>query len=95
MNIKIRQKAKNAFEKDLFKLVNIAIFGKTMENLRKYTNIKLVRIERGRNCLVSEPNYHTRKFLTENLLVIKMRKTKILVKKPVYLSLSILNLLKL
>ena len=75
MNTKLRQKAKNSFGKDIFKLMNNAIFGKTMENVRKHRNIKLVITEGRRNYLVSEPNYHTRKFFTENLLTIEMRKT--------------------
>ena len=76
MNTKLRQKAKNNFEKDFFKLMNNAVFGKTMENVRKYRDIKLVTTERIRNYLVSEPNYHTTKCFTENLLAIEMKKLK-------------------
>ena len=64
----IRQKAKNNCEKDFFNLMNNAAFGKTMENVRKHTNIKLVTTERKRNYLVSEPNCHTTKIFTENVL---------------------------
>ena len=60
--------------------------------MRKHRNIKLVTTETRRNYLVSEPNYHTTKFFTENLLAIEMRKTQILMNKPVYLGLSILDL---
>ena len=67
MNTKLRQKAKNNLEKDFFKLINNADFGKTMKNMRKNRNIKLLITERRRNYLVSEPNYYTTKFLTENL----------------------------
>ena len=74
--------------------MNNAVFGKTMENVRKHRNIKLVAIERRINYLVAEPNYHTTKFFTENLLAIEMRKTQILMNKPVYLVLSILDLSK-
>ena len=65
-----------------------------MENVRKQRNIKLVITERRRNYLVSEPNYHTTKFFTGNLLTIEMRKTQILMSMPVYLGLSVLDLSK-
>ena len=70
------------------------VFGKTMENVRKHRNIKLITTERRRNYLVSEPNYHTTKYFTENLLAIEMKKTQILSNNPVYLGLSILDLIK-
>ena len=76
MNTELRQKAKNNFEKIFFKLINNAIFWKTMENVRRHRNIKLVTTERRRNNLVSEPNYHTTKFFTENLLAIEIKKLK-------------------
>ena len=65
MNTKIRQKAKNIFKKYFLKLMNNAVFGKTM---RKHRNIKLATTERRRNYLVSEPNHHTTIFFKENLL---------------------------
>ena len=67
--------------------MNNSIFGKTMENVRKHGDIKLVVTERRRNYLVSELNHQTTKFFTENLLAMGMRKTQILMNKPVYLSL--------
>ena len=94
MNTKLRQKAKNNFKKYFFKLMNNSVFGKTMGNVRKHRNIKLVTTERRRNYLVSETNYHTTKLFIENVLAIEMRKTQILMNKPVYLSLSILDLSK-
>ena len=78
MNTDLRKKAKNDFETDFLKLINNAVFGKTMENVRKHRDIKLVTTERRRNYLVSEPNYHTTKFFTKNLLVIQMKKLKYL-----------------
>ena len=68
MNSELRQKAENNFEKYFFKLMNNVVFGKTMENGRKYRDIKLATTERKRNYLVSELNYHATKFLIENLL---------------------------
>ena len=50
--------------------MNNVVFGKTMENMRKHRDIKLVTTERRKNYLVSEPNYHTTKFFTEHLLAI-------------------------
>ena len=57
------------FEKDFFKLMN-AVFRKTMENVRKHSDIKLVTTDKGKNQLISEPNYYTSKWFSENLLVI-------------------------
>ena len=74
MKTDVRKKARNDFEKDFFKLMNNAVFGKTMENVRKHRDIKLVTTERRRNYLVSEPNYHTTKFFTEHLLAVEMKK---------------------
>ena len=67
-----------------------------MENVRKHRDIKLVTTERRRSYLVSEPNYHTTKFFREHSLVIEMKKkTELLLNKPVYLGLSILELSKI
>ena len=68
MNTDLRKKTKNSFEKDVFKLMNNLVFRKTMENVRKHRNIKLVATEKIINYLVSEPNYHTTNFFTEHLL---------------------------
>ena len=76
MNTELRKKAKNEFEKDFFKLMNNAVFGKTMENVRKHRNIKLVKPDRRRNQLVSEPNYHAIKRFSKNLVAIEMKKNK-------------------
>ena len=94
MNIKLRTEAKNDFEKDFFKLMNNAVFRKTMENVRKHRDIKLVTTDKRRNQLVSEPNYHTTKYFSENLLAIEMKKTKVKMNKPVYLGMSILDISK-
>ena len=66
-----------------------------MENVKKHKNIKLVTTGRRRNYLVSEPNFHVAKFFTENLLAMEMKKIEILMNKPVYLGLSILELSKI
>ena len=94
MNTKLRKEAKNEFEKDFFKLMNNAVFGKTMENVRKHRDIKLVTTDKRRNQLVSEPNYHKIKCFSENLLAAEMKKTKLKMNKPVYLGMSILDISK-
>ena len=95
MNTELRKAAKNNFEKDLFKLMNISVFGKTMENIRKHRDIKLVTTNKKRSKLVSEPNYHTMNLISENLSIIEMKKTKIKMNKPIYLGLSILEISKI
>ena len=77
MNTDHIRKVKNDFENDFFKLMNNAVFEKTMKNVRKHRDIKLVATETRRDYLVSEPNYHTTKVFTENSLAIEMKKTEI------------------
>ena len=75
--------------------MNNSVFGKTMENVRKYRDIKLVTTDKRRNQLVLEPNYHTIKCFSENLLAIEMKKTKVKMNKLIYLGLSILEISKI
>ena len=95
VNTELRKKASNDFEKDFFKLMDNAVFGKTMENVRKHRDIKLVKTDKKRNKLVSEPNYHTMKLIDNNLAIIEMRKVKVKMNKPIYLGLSILDISKI
>ena len=95
VHTEFRKKANNDFEKDFFKLMNNAMFGKTMENVRKHRDIKLVKTDKKRNKLVSEPNFHTRKLIDNNLAIIEMRKVKVKMNKPIYLGLSILDISKI
>ena len=74
MNTELRKLAKNDFEKYLFKLMNNSVFGKTMENIRKHRDIKLVTTDKKRSKLVSEPNYHTINLISEDLSIIEMKK---------------------
>ena len=71
-------------QKIFFKLVNIADFGKTMENARKHRDMELVTMERRRNYLISGPNYHTTKFFIETLLATEIKKTEVLMNKPLF-----------
>ena len=86
MNTKLRKASKNDFEKDFFKLMNNSVFGKTMENIRKDRDIKLVTADKKRSKLVSEPNYHTITLIFEDLSIIEMKKTKVKMNKPIYLG---------
>ena len=94
MNTELRKKAKYDFEIDFFKLMNNSVFGKTMKIVRKHRDIKLVTTDEKGNKLVSEPNYHTTKRFSENLLAIEMKKTKVKMNKPIYLGMSILDISK-
>ena len=70
MNTKLTTDEKNDFEKDFFKLINNAAFGKTMENVRKHRDIKFITTDKRRNQLVSDSNYHITKSFSENLMAI-------------------------
>ena len=95
MNTELRKLTKNDFEKDLFNLMNNSVFGKTMENIRKHGDIKLVTTDKKRSKLVSEPNYHTINLISEDLSIIEMKKTKVKMNKPICLGLSILEISKI
>ena len=75
--------------------MNNSVFWKTMENIRKHRDIKLVTTDKKRSKLVSEPNYHTINLISENLSIIEMKKTKVKMNKPIYLGLSILEISKI
>ena len=84
VNAKLRKEAKSYFEKDFCKLMNNSVFIKTMENVRKHKDIKLVKTNKRRNQLISEPNYHTTKWFSEDLLAIEMKKIKVKRNKCTY-----------
>ena len=94
MNTELRKLARNDFEKVLFKLMNNSVFGKTMENIRKHGDIKLVTTNKKRSKLASEPNDHNINLISEDLSIIEMKKTKVKMNKPIYLGLSILEISK-
>ena len=95
MNTELRKQAKNDFEKDFLKLMNNSGFGKTMKNVRKHRDIKLVTTDKRRNQLMSEPNYDTTKWFSENLFATEMKKAIVKMSKPVYLGLAILEISKI
>ena len=92
MNTELRKKAKTDFEKAFFKLMNNAVFGKTMENVRNHRDIKLVTTDKRRSILASEPNYHSS--ISKDLLIMEMRKVEVKVNKPIYLGQAKLHISK-
>ena len=93
-NTELRTHATNKFQKEFFKLMNNSVFGKTMENVRNHRDIKLIVTNARRKKLVSETNYHSSKQFSENLMAIEMRKTRVVMNKPIYLGQVILDLSK-
>jgi len=94
-NTNQRMKANNDFEKDFYKLMNNSVFGKTMENVRRRVNIKLVNDEKKFKKLVKQCNYQSFKPFDNNLRAVHMGKTKIYLNKPIYCGFSILDLSKI
>ena len=94
-NTQLRKAATNDFEKDFFKLMNNSVFGKTMENIRKHRNIKLVTTEEKYLCTVMKPNFKPGVLFGENLMGCEMGKIKVVMNKLVYLSQAILDLSKI
>ena len=86
INTKSRAEAKNHIEKGFFKLMNNSVFVNSMENVRKHRDIKLVATDKRRIRLVSEPNYHTTKWFSKDLLAIEMKKIKVKMNKSVFLG---------
>ena len=94
-NTQLRMAANNDFEKDFFKLMNNSVFGKTMENIRKHRNIKLITTEEKYLLTVMHPNFKSGVLFGENLMGCEMGKIKVVMNKPVYLGQAILDLSKI
>ena len=94
MNTDLRKDAKNDFEKDFFKLMNNSVFGKTMENVRNHRDIRVVTTYKRRSILASEPNYYSTKYISKDLLIMEMKKTEVVMNKPIYLGKAILDISK-
>ena len=94
-NTKLRTAAANDFEKDFYKLMNNAVFGKTMENIRKHRNIKLVTNQEVYLMAVMKPNFKSGVRFSSNLMGCEMGKIKVVMNKLVYLGQTILDLSKI
>ena len=93
-NTKLRTVATNDFEKGFYKLMNNSVFEKTIENIRKHRNIKLVTNREAYLKLVMKPNFKSGVRFDENLMGCEMGKIKVVMNKPVYLGQAILDLSK-
>ena len=93
-NTEKRKSAKNAFEKDLFKLMNNSVFGKTMENIRKRVDVRLVTDEKKLVKLASKPTYVSSKIFNENLVAVHKIKESLTLNRPAYVGMCILDLSK-
>ena len=94
-NAQLRTAATNDFEKDFFKLMNNSVFRKSMENITKHRNIKLVTTEEKYLCTVMKPNIKSGVLFGENLMDCEMGKIKVVMNNPVYLCQAILDLSKI
>lgn len=98
LNTMLRQQATNDFDKTLYKLMNNAVFGKTMENLRNHVDVKLRTKWRGRYGIeqyIAKPNFHSRSIFSENFVAIQLNKLHIKYNKPVYIGMCILEISKI
>ena len=96
MNTELRKKAASDFEKDLYKLMNNSVFGKTMENLRKLVDVKLVRSneENKLRRLIASPVFARANIFDDDLAAIQVHKSNLVLNRPVYMGMSILDLSK-
>ena len=93
-NTEKRKNAKNDFDKDFFKLMNNSVFGKTMENIRKRVDVKLVTDEKKLLKLASKPTFVSSKIFNENLVAVHKIKETLTLNRPAYVEMCILDLSK-
>src|SRR6218665_306042 len=90
-----RQAAKNAFEKDLFKLMNNSVYGKTMENTRRHLDVRVVTNQRRAKRYIARPTFKSFKIINDEVTVVNLTKTDVCLNKPIYCGMSILDISKL
>ncbi|XP_076384365.1 uncharacterized protein LOC143262720 [Megalopta genalis] len=98
LNTRLRANANNDFSKNLFKLMNNAVFGKTMENVRNHVNVKLLSRWSGRygaGRLIARPNFHSCTVFSEDFVAVQMNQLSIKFYKPIYIGMSVLDISKL
>ena len=93
-NIELRKEAKNDFEKDFFKLMNNAVFGKTIENIRKRQNVELVDNRKKALKFSTKPNFDRVTIFDEHLIAVHMKKTEVYFNKPIFVGQAILDISK-
>lgn len=100
LNTNLRTVAESQFEKDFFKLMNNAVFGKTMENIEKRVNVKILTHwenhgkRKGAQDYISKPEFHSLSIFSENVVAIQLNRLKLFYNKPIYLGFCILDLSK-
>ncbi|XP_065223988.1 uncharacterized protein LOC135848125 [Planococcus citri] len=92
INTNLRKNAKNAFQKAFFKLLCNSVFGKTIENQRKYMNFRLICNEKKLNTAIKKPSFKSSVIFSENLVGVHSFKSKVILNKPIYVGISILEL---
>ena len=94
LNTRLRSQTTVDFERDIFKLMNNAVFGKTMEDVRKYSNFYLVRTEKWSKT-VNRPDFKTSRAFGKYVSGVFRHKTEVQLNKPIYVGASVLDLSKL
>jgi hypothetical protein len=94
-NTEERKKVKSKSEKNFFKLMNNAVFGKTMENVRNRVDLRMATSKKQINNLARKTNYQSFNIISENLTSVRMRRSVVMLDKPIYLGAVILDLSKI